>query len=338
MNINENKELTVQSNSITLSKINFGSIYQKRVLYAIIDSVSPHLKSAVTYSLVKNNPIDINYEKCLFNEFDKVTYKARDLENSRQNYPLLRKALEELKGNTIKITNDKGDITGTSFVTKFKWLKGSDKIILTVDRELYEFLFELHKGYTLFQLKTAMSLPSIHSMKIYELIAKWRGKEKFYISIEDLRFVTDTLDKYKNNGNFKLKVLDAAKRHLDDNKDTDLRFDYEIVKKGRAIAGFNIYVVHTAKSREIKKELNSVSPNWFLPKTIQNVLESMKINVKGKTLEYLSSYFLLIKEDETKMIEQLRFWESMALKNERTVQGYVMNSVKNELNISAEEK
>ncbi len=327
-------KLTAQSNELTMSKINFSNVYQKRIVYSIVDSLSPHLKNIIE---TDSKGSEIGYEKGLFS-VDKITYRLKDLEKNRQNYPLLKSALIDLQSKNITIEKDDGDEIGTSMVLKYVWKKGAENVELTIDRELFEFLASITKGYTLYQLKTAMSLPSVYAMKIYELIAKWRTKPKFYISIDELRFITNTQKKYKTTGEFKKWVLDPSKKLLDKNTETDLRFNYEHVKKGKKIIGFNFYITKTGESFELKKLRNQISPRWVLPKEVINICEGLGISLKGKALEYIESLFEAYHKNSTKLVEQIRFWEQLAYKKEIEVARYVISCVKNEINSLPEKK
>ncbi|MFK7809985.1 MAG: replication initiation protein [Saprospiraceae bacterium] len=324
----DNHKLTIQSNEITLSKINVNSVYQKRVLYAIVDSVSPYLRDKLNTSLNEEG-LELNYEKGMF-EVDRITYRLKDIEPNHQNYSLLKKGLNDLLSQSINIETDE-NIIGTSLVLKYIWNKRDEHIEITIDRDLYNFLTTLSKGYTLFQLKTAMSLPSVYSMKIYELIAKWRGKPKFFIEIDKLRFLTNTLEKYKKTNDLIKRVLETSKEHLNQSTTTDLRFDYEPVKSGRSIIGFNIFVIKTENSFEFNKEVNSTSPSWDLPRSIITVCKELEITLKGKSFQYFKDFYILKEKNETAVIEQIRYWESMARKGEKLIAGYIIKSIKREL-------
>jgi plasmid replication initiation protein len=326
----DTNKLTIQSNELTLSKINVTSVYQKRVLYAIVDSVSPFLKDHLS-QINNEEGVELNYEKGLF-EIDNITYRLRDIEPNHQNYTLLKKGLDDLLSQPINIETE-NELIGTSLVLKYKWNKRDEHIKITIDRDLYAFLTSISKGYTLFQLKTAMSLPSVYAMKLYELIAKWRGKPKFYIEIDKLRFLTNTLDKYKKNSDLIKRVLESSKNQLDQSTTTDLKFDYEPVKSGRKIVGFNIYVIKTENSYEFTKQKNTISPSWDLPRSIINVCKELEITLKGKSFEYFKDFYILNDKNETKVIEKLRYWESMARKNDKLVAGYIIKSIKREIDV-----
>lgn len=316
--------LTIQSNNFTLSKVNFTSVYQKRLVYSIIDSISPYLRKELN-----SDSFESSYEKGLF-DIDRITYRKQDLEPLTSNYKHLRKAIEELTTKSITIETE-DSIIGTSFVLRYEWKKGSEFIQLSIDRQLYEFLFDLSKGYALLEMKTALSLPSVYSMKIYELLAKWRKRPKFYISIEELRFITNTEKKYPNFFDFNKRVLSPAKNHLDESNITDLRFNYEVKKQGRSIVGVWIYVIKTNNSIEVRKETEQVSPRWVLSHKVIEELKAIGIDINNTITEITLKFSSIYNHDDDKIIEKLQYFEE---KGEQAVglnkmPSYVVKSMKN---------
>ena len=326
-------ELTAQSNELTLSKINFTSIYQKKVLYAIIDSISPHLKNKLAHIQNINKGLEIKYEKGNI-DIDRITYRARDLESLPQNYKHLRLAMKTLRDKSIFITKPNGNEIGTSLILRYEWEERKEIFELSIDMKLFQFLADISKGYSLFQLKTALSLPSIYAMNIYELLAKWRNKPKFFVSIDELRFITNTENKYAVISNFKARVLNTAKKHLDQSDITDLRFNYKDVKEGRSIIGFDIYIVKTNNAFEFQKALNQMSPRWVLSKKIIEVVKRFSIIPKGKTLKIIESYSKYHNDDVSKIIEKINFYGKLAIEKEKMlneIPAYIIVCLKNEM-------
>jgi len=326
----EHNNMGVQSTEyLTMSRIGFKSVYEKRVVYAIVESMSKYLKGIIDTN-VKGK--EINYQLGAF--IDEVSYYAHSLEGNRQNYPLLRKALDRLKEESIKIETHNETIN-TSFVLKYKWQKGSEIIKLNVDRELFQLLANIVKGYTLIQMKTALTLSSLHSMKIYELLCSYRKKKKFYISLEELKFITNTLDKYPNTAHFKIRVLDTAKKELDNNPHTDLKFTYKDVKKGKRIVGFDIYVKKTNKSVEEQKLKKQISPLWDVPLSVANYLKNEKIELKGQSLDIVKKWVEKENGNENEMLHKLLKFKDRAERkigvNPGNYAAFIMGCIKNEV-------
>jgi plasmid replication initiation protein len=319
---------TVQSNVITLSRSNF-TVPQRRVLFAIIETLSPYLRGNLGFTHGK----EISYQTALDN-IGKITYKASDLSRA-ENYGELRTALLQLEDKKYFIETEDFELR-TRLILQSKFLKRTEYIELIINTELFDILLDVSKGYTLYQTKVALSFSSIYAMKLYEVLAKWRAVPKFYISIDELRRLTDTHVKYTKANDLKKNVLDLAKEQLDQSDITDLRFRYREKKQGKRIIGFDITVIKTDKSHEYEKQITTNAPSlrWDFKKTLIENFDFYGIVVKGETEKIIKAYKANF--GERRLAEDLeRFAEQAKNNNARSVPGYIMSCFKNEMNPSA---
>ena len=321
------------SNNFVMSNITFDNVFEKRVVYALIDSVSPYLKTNVeSLNELKKLGKETSYQQGLF-DIDLITYKAKDLESNRSEYPILRQALLDLDRRIVIETEE--ETIATRFVPKFKWNKRSDLIEIQVDRELIQFLCDITGGYANAQIKTAISLKSHHSMKIYELLCSWRNKPKFNIKIEKLRFITGCLGIYSNAGEFKRRVLDVAMKELNNHADTDLKFKYKVKKEGVKVVSYDFYIIKTNKAYEEKKKQDEVSPRWSLSKELIDSLEKQNILVKGQTIETIKKWSSEVyNHNDNDMIHQIgKYVEAAERKfgEGKNYAAYIMNCIKKDI-------
>ena len=85
-----------------------------------------------------------------------------------------------------------------------------------------------------YKLSQITILSSVYAIKIYELLKKQEsfGQRTFFI--DDLRKKLNKQSKqYTKINNFKIKVLEIAKREI--NSKTDLKIDFKFIKTGRKI-------------------------------------------------------------------------------------------------------
>jgi plasmid replication initiation protein len=312
---------TVQSNVITLSRSNF-TVPQRRVLFAIIETLSPYLRENLGFAHGK----EISYQTALDN-IGRITYRASDLSRP-ENYGELRTALLQLEDKKYFIETEDFELR-TRLVLQSKFLKRSEYIELVINTELFDILLDVSKGYTLYQTKVALSFSSIYAMKLYEVLAKWRAAPKFYISIDELRRLTDTHVKYTKANDFKKNVLDLAKEQLDASDITDLRFKYSEKKQGKRIIGFDIIVIKTDKSHEHEQQLKVHAPSlrWDFKKSLIDNFATYGIVAKGETAKTIKAY--QAKFGEHKLAQDLENFAKQAEKNKaRSVPGYIMTCFK----------
>jgi plasmid replication initiation protein len=269
---------------------------------------------------------EISYQTALDN-IGRITYRASDLSRP-ENYGELRTALIQLEDKKYFIETEEFELR-TRLVLQSKFMKRSEYIELVINTELFDILLDLSKGYTLYQTKVALSFTSIYAMKIYEVLAKWRASPKFYISIDELRRLTDTHVKYTKANDFKKNVLDLAKEQLDASDITDLRFKYIEKKQGKRIVGFDFIVIKTDKSHEHEKQITANAPSlrWDFRKSLIDNFAIYSIVVKGETANIIKAY--QAKFGEHKLAQDLENFAKLAEKNNaRSIPAYIMSCFK----------
>lgn len=334
MRLMEKPKYTVQSNQVALSKINLSNIYEKRLLNAFIDSLSPLLKGKIEETKGTSKGLHTQEQR----EFDLginqsvlYTYKLTDIEPNHQNYNRLRAAIKKLRQTDIDIVTSDGTEIYTGLIESAFLNVGSEHFQVKISVTAYQFLCDISKGYSLKSFKTALELKSLYSSDIYDLLCKWRNKPTFQIDLEELRFITNTESKYPATKDFKKRVLDSAKKELDTSDFTDLTFTYEDVKKGRSIVGFRIHIFHTKNDTLIERKLvKQVSPNWDFDKPTIEYLNRNKINFNGANRELLKEFFKLKgSSNGLNFLEKIK--DAALRKSRENPQGYIVASIKKHL-------
>jgi plasmid replication initiation protein len=332
-------KFTIQSNQITLSKINLSNIYEKRLLNAFIDSLSPHLKGKIEEAKGINKGAHIEEQRELDlspNKSVLYTYRLSDVEPNHQNYDRLRSAIKKLRQTDIDIVTSDGTEIYTGLIESAVLNPLSEFFQVKLSLTAYQFLCDISKGYSLKSFKTALELKNLYSSYIYDLICKWRNKPTFQIDLEELRFITNSPKSYSAN-DFKKRVLNSAKKELDSSDITDLTFNYEDIKKGRTIVGFRIHIFHTKNDTlTIKKLTKQISPNWDFEKPVIDYLNRNKINFNGVNRELLKKFFKL--NGSLKGLDFLEKTKDTALRKARNnPQGYIIGAIKKHLEQKTED-
>lgn len=321
-------EFIFQSNQVVLSRINLANIYEKRLLNAFVNSVSPHLQGMLDGSKGKH----IAEQKELdFGVYETITYtyNLSDVEPNPQNYDRLRIAIRKLRETSVDVVLEDGTelFTGLiqSAVLKTKQRSETFKVKLSVPA--YQYLLDISKGYSIKSFLTSLDLKNLYSSYVYDLLCKWRNKPTFEIDLEHLRFVTNAPKSYRAN-DIKTRVLNPAKKELDESDVSDLTFTYEDIRRGRSIIGFRIHIFHTKNdSLTVSKLTKEVSPNWDFEKSAIEYLNRNEINFNGKNRELLKKFFKL--NGTSKGLDFLEKAKDAALRKARNnPQGYIISAVK----------
>ena len=100
--------------------------------------------------------------------------------------------------------------------------------------DLLTFFFFFKKQFTRMSLGQYLKLPSIYSQKIFGYLTSWSGTPEVEISVSDLHEMLDTPESLRKN--FKeLRRWVLEKAHKDITGLTSLQYEWEPVKKGRAV-------------------------------------------------------------------------------------------------------
>lgn len=308
------------SNKIIFSRSNF-TLYQRKLLGLIIETLSPYLFNEISAKYGKA----IKYQLGVFN-MSHIVYKASDICPPSE-YGELRKALHDLKNRFYEIETDEIYL-GSSLILKYEFNKRSEIVELGIDNKLYELALDLTDGYSLYQTNVLLSFTSIYAMRIYELLAKWRNKLSFQITIDELRQMTDTQSKYALTKDLKKYVLDVAKKQLDELDITDLRFDYQDIKKGRSIVGFKIKIIKTKHAHEQNQLTAKVSLHWDFSKDLIENFAKYNLVIKGRNLDLVKALKQAVGEQKLALEMDSIFEKSKIMKNP---QGYMIKSLQNYL-------
>lgn len=99
-----------------------------------------------------------------------------------------------------------------------------------VDIECHEKMlphfFNLQSHYSSFKIWNMANIHCVPHLRLYDLLQQYKGLSKIY-TIEELRELTGTKNKYTRWDNFKRKVLDEAQKIFNDK--TDISFTYELI-------------------------------------------------------------------------------------------------------------
>lgn len=330
------KNLDVQSNVVLLARQDL-NLYEKRILIRIIQSFQKYARFKL--DSIKADKWNFQIQEELFNEQAIFTFQLKDLDDDN-NYGRVKLALKKLRDRGIFAQykdhkNNKIELY-TGIIENWKSINQST-IEVGINTTLYNMLLDFKDGYTKLMLSAAIKFTSVYTIRLYELISKWKEVGTFEISLEEFRRFSNTLDKFSKIDHLKQKVLNHAKQELDTSTETDLRFTYEDVKMGRIITGFKFKIEKTAQNIDImvnnktklhQAELEHI--NQALPQHILDFCEKLEIGLKGKNLIYFQKFY---KKHTLNYMKKLDEIKERALRSpDRTKwAGYIIGAIKKDL-------
>jgi hypothetical protein len=98
--------------------------------------------------------------------------------------------------------------------------------------EVMPYLLQLHQNFTKAQVVQLLKLKSPHSYRIYWLLKEYATFGTRLLGVNELKSILNLDGQYKQFPLFRLRVLDRAQQEL---SQTDLPFEYELLREGKAV-------------------------------------------------------------------------------------------------------
>jgi len=205
-------------------------------------------------------------------------------------YTQLKEIVEKLMTKTIEIPQEDGGWLLTHWVSTARYIPGKGAIRLKFVPELKPYFLQLKNQYTSYKLSNVLSLGSVYSIRLYELMRRslYIGKCEILVNELKLKFGIAG-DSYKQYGHFKARVLTPAVKEV--NKQTDLQVSFKEIKKGRSVERIEFIIQH-APEKEIKipEKLNKPEQPKKLPEN-EDVRTRLNELADKKLYQFTQNYF-----------------------------------------------
>ena len=320
--VQEPRKEVVQSYLITSANYNF-SVYEKRILYRIVELIQKEIQGIPLSSGIKIQPT-LFKEREITMPLSKFLLRGETDKHHRS----IRQAFQTLTSSSISKITDRKYI----FFSVVSWAeidRYTRSVKFKINNELYSELLDFAKGYSEYELKSAFSFHSQYTMRLYELTAKQRDPISY--SIGRLREIFCLEKKYRDNSAFVKRVIDPAQRELEASTAPSF-FTYKVIRTGRSITE----ILFTNHNRNAEKKPLVVP----LPETAEEKerLEHL-LSYLSKHLGVNSSAFL---PHQRLLLDNLRLSKRYRRENEldhiikgsesaANRVGYVINALKNRI-------
>ena len=203
------KKTIWQDNFITSGRYEMSSL-EKNILYCVLSQVKA------------TTPKDYIYK-----------VSAKDIGNGENpNYENIRKATEKLLSRVLEGRLPNGNMLQVNFISHAEYVTNQGIIQIGISPMMFPFLIDLKANFTTFDLEAALSLRSIYSKRIYELLSMYKNfdNKTFVRDVKDFKRSLDIIhaktgkDKNETFSLLKKNVLDVALNEI--NSSTDINFSY----------------------------------------------------------------------------------------------------------------
>lgn len=236
-------DIMVQANALTLSRYNFSKT-EKNVLYFLLKKVR---QEYIEGSMERQKWEDY-LVKIPVSAFAKILDENHTAD--------ARKALRSLRHKDFEVEDEEGNWLNVGLINFAKFDSKTKLYNVQVSKELMPYLVELVRCYTAYDLTVAMALRSKYAQRFYEICCQFKNLGRFYLSQKKIRDMFKLEKKYLQNQDFRRKVLDVAKKELEDfyrEENSDIWFEFNQVGKGEKIQ--YSFQIHCRRSRRQQEEV-----------------------------------------------------------------------------------
>jgi plasmid replication initiation protein len=203
---------------------------EKRLLYILISQIRPDRLVNPELSTVYNTEnidiarVQVSGDTITNDDWYKLTVKEYatlcNLDMSTAKKELVQ-LLKSLRTKSIKLKEPDG-----SFI-EYNWLSGiaynaeTDTIAVKWNSDIVPFITHLREYFTTFKLDTVLSIPSVYTWKLYEVIKCRKGENRYInaaFSVDELIDLLDVTEGWRQYKHFKLRILKPALLYMQESK------------------------------------------------------------------------------------------------------------------------
>ncbi|MBU3843247.1 MAG: replication initiation protein [Candidatus Fusobacterium pullicola] len=275
---------------------------------------------------------------------DRIVISPSEILNeigATNSYDELYQYLDELQKTQVKSIDKRGKTWG-SFVLISEFKKLDEGIFVAVPPTIFNVLSKNNKKqeelyYTTLKLLEEKSFKCSYSIIFFEIFKKYEKIELPKYSLETLKDLTKTQDKYRVYADFKKRVLAPAIKEIN-NFNKELEYSFEEIYTGRKVTDIQFFKKFKPKSKIIDAEImGEVTLSEKLLKAIKKAKKSIYLN---KSYSDKAMKKLLSKYDETLIIRALEESSkyNQEIKSFSSLMTAKIEDIKNSSNKAIEEK
>jgi plasmid replication initiation protein len=225
-------EVVKKSNALMRCRWSVESIWEPRLVALLASKVQKDDKDFQVYEI----PVSDIFQN----------YKG-----GGKDYKELEKIADSLMSRVITIYDDDG-WTKYNVFSPCRFHRSKGVLEIKFHPDLLPHYLQLQKKFAQYNLMEFLLLPSTYSQRLFEIIKSWDDKQEIEISILDLHEMLNVPQSLRKDfRNFRIRVLEKA--HKDISECTSLRYEWEPIKKGRAVVAVR-FIFAKKRALPVKKK------------------------------------------------------------------------------------
>lgn len=187
----------------------------------------------------------------------------------KNHYTYLINQIRSLQ-TSIKLYEDEKKITYVSLINDFTWYKESEFVTVEFSKKILPYLVDLNERFLQYDVYNVRGFNSKYGLILYEYLLSRERQERdkdheYFISLNDLKRLTGTMDKYERVDAFERKIVKVAMKDIN-NANVEFLMKYEKVKTGRNIIGIKFML--RKRTSYIETEFDEIKNKSYLKQKI----------------------------------------------------------------------
>jgi plasmid replication initiation protein len=222
------------------------------------------------------------------------------------NYAQLRKSTEDFGSRMFEVET-KESLKQLWLWSKVEYYFDTGTFGVVISPFARQYFFELKNNFTSLQLKSVLSCNSKYAKRLYAIACQYRNVKFLPMPLDDFKKMLGLIDKkgndtYENASNLKAKVLDIAKKQINEN--TDVTFDYKLTKvRSRSFNTIQLYI-NALPPEQLNLFSNTVPDIKINTQTQVRIKEIVASGLSPETAKILAvKYYKEFLEEKSKLLE-----------------------------------
>lgn len=144
----------------------------------------------------------------------------------------------------------KAKVLLTRWVQTVEYDEGEGAVSLRFGTDMVPYLSQLTEQFTRYALADIAKMSSAHAVRLYEMLAQWRGAGERVVSIDWLREALQLENRYPNIRDFKRWVIEPAVEQINEHSPLWIKWDQR--KTGRRVSHFVFTFGEKASKKPLK--------------------------------------------------------------------------------------
>lgn len=238
-----------QSNYFTMARYNYTAV-EKRILYRVFEQACYWRRANIKWFEEHGEG---QYRADRHVEFTMpmknfMSPKAKE-DSSGKDYNEIYEGFKSLNDKKIQF-KWKGGFTIGAIVNRADWNEKEGTITFEIHKWVWQAAVDYTHGHTkALDIVIAMSFTSPYTMRFFELLKSFYKEGCFIYSLEELREMFGCQDKYPDTYEFKRRVIEPAKKELDESSPLTFVYDRN-PERGKVIKGFKFTIIKQVKNMD----------------------------------------------------------------------------------------